>query len=70
MTCHGAKILGIFPTPGKSHYILESTLMKALVDAGHDVTIVSPFYEKYNSTGNGTYRQIVLTGLAEAQKGW
>lgn len=69
MTCHGAKILGIFPTPGKSHYILESTLMRALVNAGHDVTIVSPFYENYNYTGNGSYRQIVLTGIAEAQKG-
>lgn len=43
--------------------------MKALVDVGHDVTIVSPFYEEYNITGNGSYRQIVLTGIAEAQKG-
>ncbi|XP_066253000.1 UDP-glucosyltransferase 2-like [Euwallacea similis] len=66
--CQTARILGIFPTPGKSHYILESTLMKALVDAGHDVTIVSPFEEEHNSKGNGTYRQIVLTGIAEAQK--
>ncbi|XP_019754233.2 UDP-glucosyltransferase 2 [Dendroctonus ponderosae] len=64
----GAKILGIFPTPGRSHYILESTLMRALSDAGHQVTIVSPFHEPYQSAGNGSYRQIVLTGVAEAQK--
>ncbi|KAL1490671.1 hypothetical protein ABEB36_013328 [Hypothenemus hampei] len=63
-----AKILGIFPTPGRSHYILESTLMTALVDAGHEVTIVSPFYEEYKFTGNGSYRQIILTGIEEAQK--
>ncbi|CAG9762345.1 unnamed protein product [Ceutorhynchus assimilis] len=65
--CRAAKILGIFPTPGKSHYILESTLMKALVDAGHDVTIVSPFYEEYQFNGNGSYRQIILTGFLEEQ---
>ncbi|XP_050310088.1 UDP-glucosyltransferase 2-like [Anthonomus grandis grandis] len=66
--CQSARILGIFPTPGRSHYILESTLMTALVEAGHDVTIVTPFYEDYQTNGTGTYRQIVLTGVAEQQK--
>ncbi|XP_076249991.1 UDP-glucosyltransferase 2-like isoform X2 [Rhynchophorus ferrugineus] len=60
-----AKILGIFPVPGRSHYILESTLMKALADSGHHVTIVSPFKEDYKSK-NGSYNEIVLTGFLEA----
>lgn len=39
--------------------------MKALANAGHDVTIVSPFGEKYQSE-KGSYREIVLTGFLEA----
>nr|AVT42215.1 UDP-glucuronosyltransferase 40AC1 [Lissorhoptrus oryzophilus] len=62
----GAKILGLFPVPGKSHYILESTLMKALADVGHDVTLVSPFPKENYQPVNGTYREIVLTGFLEA----
>ncbi|XP_065223736.1 UDP-glucosyltransferase 2-like isoform X2 [Planococcus citri] len=39
----GAKILGIFPYPLRSHFASTSSAMKSLVDAGHQVTIVSPF---------------------------
>lgn len=38
-----AKILGIFPVPSKSHYILGSALMKALAKKGHNVTFVNPY---------------------------
>ncbi|XP_038117139.1 UDP-glycosyltransferase UGT4 [Culex quinquefasciatus] len=38
-----AKILGIFPTPSKSHWILGSALMRELALDGHEVTDVSPF---------------------------
>lgn len=41
-----AKILGIFPTMSKSHYFVGESLMKALVDAGHEVTVISPFVQK------------------------
>ncbi|XP_065223734.1 UDP-glucosyltransferase 2-like [Planococcus citri] len=40
---YGAKILGIFPIPFRSHFASTSSVMKSLVDAGHEVTIVSPF---------------------------
>ncbi|KAF2881573.1 hypothetical protein ILUMI_24608, partial [Ignelater luminosus] len=40
---NGAKILAIFNFPSKSHHILGSTLLKALADRGHQVTMISPY---------------------------
>lgn len=58
----GAKILGVFPFPAPSHYMLGSTLMKGLAEAGHDVTMVSPFVEK-NPPEKGTYTEVVLDDI-------
>lgn len=63
-----AKILGVFPMTARSHYILGSSLMRALAEKGHDVTVISPFGEK-TFPKNGSYRDIVLTGLAEEHDG-
>ena len=66
----GAKILGIFPVPAPSHYILGSSLMRGLAEKGHDVTFISPFPEK-NPPKNGTYTDVLLTGfweMAESNK--
>lgn len=38
-----AKILGVFPFPGVSHYILASKIMKGLAEAGHDITMITPY---------------------------
>lgn len=54
-----ARILGIFPSPGKSHFFLGQALMKALAEKGHDVTIVSAFGEK-TPPKNHPYRDIVI----------
>jgi glucuronosyltransferase len=43
---HGAKILGVFPMPAKSHMTIHSALMKELARRGHQVTVFSPFPEK------------------------
>jgi len=43
----GANILGIFPMPAKSHMTIHSTLMTELARRGHQVTVFSPFPEKY-----------------------
>jgi len=43
----GANILGIFPMPAKSHMTVQSALMKELARRGHQVTVFSPFPEKY-----------------------
>lgn len=32
-----ARILGVFPTPSKSHWILGSSLLKELASDGHEV---------------------------------
>jgi hypothetical protein len=61
---HSARILGVFPAPVPSHYILSNTLMKGLAEKGHDVTMVSPFVDKIPPK-NGSYTNIVLTGFAE-----
>ncbi|XP_037038185.1 UDP-glycosyltransferase UGT4-like isoform X2 [Bradysia coprophila] len=37
------RILGIFHTHSKSHYIAGGALMKGLAEKGHDVTVISPF---------------------------
>ncbi|KAF2890120.1 hypothetical protein ILUMI_14894, partial [Ignelater luminosus] len=42
----GIRILGIFPAPSYSHFILGHTLMKELASRGHEVTVISPFPQK------------------------
>ncbi|XP_028135382.1 UDP-glycosyltransferase UGT5 [Diabrotica virgifera virgifera] len=61
---NGARILGVFVMSTNSHYVLSNTLMRGLAEAGHDVTMVSPYYDK-KPVQNGTYRNIVLTGFVE-----
>ncbi|XP_063921312.1 UDP-glycosyltransferase UGT5-like [Zophobas morio] len=60
-----AKILGVFSIPGRSHYLLGATLMKALAEKGHDVTMISSFGEKEPPKTKGTYRDIVVTEVIE-----
>lgn len=47
LLCHGIsesyKILGIFHTFSKSHYIAGGALMKGLAAKGHDVTVISAY---------------------------
>ncbi|ENN70578.1 UDP-glycosyltransferase UGT5 [Dendroctonus ponderosae] len=59
-----ARILGIFPMPGISHYILTSKLMKGLAEAGHDVVMVSPYGMK-DPPKNGKYTDVILDDFAE-----
>ncbi|KAL1491842.1 hypothetical protein ABEB36_012377 [Hypothenemus hampei] len=55
------KILGVFYFPGVSHNILSSKLMKGLVAAGHDVTMIATLPMKDVPKG-GTYREILVEG--------
>jgi len=41
----GARILGVFPFPAKSHMIPTRVLMLELAGRGHQVTEVTPFLE-------------------------
>ncbi|CAG9769432.1 unnamed protein product [Ceutorhynchus assimilis] len=58
------RILTVFFSPGMSHYILGSKLVKGLLNAGHEVTMISPF-EMKDVPKNGTLKDIVLTELSE-----
>ncbi|XP_012258117.3 uncharacterized protein LOC105687230 [Athalia rosae] len=60
----GAKILGLFPYPGRSHLSITSSLMHGLARKGHNVTAFVP-----NATGLGTpnykeinYKAVPVTG--------
>nr|XP_023012474.1 UDP-glucuronosyltransferase 2C1-like [Leptinotarsa decemlineata] len=68
MTCFGNcfNILVVFPMPAPSHFILGNALARGLAEAGHDVTMVSP-YEDKNPPKNGKYSNIVLEGNTQAQ---
>ncbi|GAB0095864.1 UDP-glucuronosyltransferase [Sergentomyia squamirostris] len=48
---HGYKILGLFPHAGESHYQIFQPIMKALAEAGHEVTVLSHFPERGNISG-------------------
>lgn len=62
---NGVRILGIFTTPLGSHYILGSTLMKALAEKGHDVTLVTGY--KGNKVEN--VRHVIIDGVKEQMEG-
>lgn len=40
------KILGIFPPPVKSHFVVGEVLLKVLADRGHQVDVVNHFPQK------------------------
>jgi glucuronosyltransferase len=54
------RILGLFPHPGISHFHFFQPVMKALAEAGHEVTVVSHFPEKDPPQN---YKDIPLSGL-------
>lgn len=39
----GAKVLGVLPFGTKSHFAIGHAIVKALVDAGHEATVISPY---------------------------
>ncbi|PSN46991.1 hypothetical protein C0J52_17349 [Blattella germanica] len=45
-TGNAARILGVFPYNGKSHFLMFEVLMKALSARGHEVEVVSHFPQK------------------------
>lgn len=62
---NGANILVVFPLAGGSHYILGSGVTRVLVEAGHDVTLISAFEQKDPPKNGGKWTDVVLTGFVE-----
>lgn len=44
--CDGARILGIFPLSGRSHFTVGEQLMKILAKNGHQVDMISHYPQK------------------------
>nr|XP_040224877.2 UDP-glycosyltransferase UGT5-like [Anopheles coluzzii] len=61
----GAKILAVFPTSSRSHYIVGSALMKELARRGHEVSVINPFPQKKPLKN---YRDIDVSGSEELVK--
>lgn len=57
-----AKILGIFPSPGYSQFMLGERLVLELVNRGHEVTVISPFNSSRNANN---YTLVHVSGLVE-----
>lgn len=66
--CNGYKLLVVFPMASRSHFNLGSALARGLANAGHDVTLLSPYDDNYVPT-NGTYRPVVLNEILEKFNG-
>jgi glucuronosyltransferase len=62
---YGFKVLGVFPFRAKSHFIVGSAIIKSLHEAGHEITVISPFPLK-NSIPR--YRDISLADYMERNK--
>jgi len=43
---NGLKVLGVLPFGSKSHFAIGEAIIKTLVDAGHEATVISPFPQK------------------------
>ncbi|KAJ3642498.1 hypothetical protein Zmor_025269 [Zophobas morio] len=65
-TTNSARILGIYPLPGHSHYHLARALFRELAERGHDVTVINAFGEK-DPPKIGKYRDILLPGLFDQE---
>ncbi|CAH0678009.1 unnamed protein product [Spodoptera exigua] len=48
-SCDGYKILVVFSTPNPSHGILGDNMVRHLLDAGHEVTYLTPYIETQNN---------------------
>lgn len=42
----GYKVLGVMPFGSNSHFAIGHSIVKTLLDAGNEVTVISPFPQK------------------------
>ena len=56
----GLKILAILPFPSKSHWLVGHEIVKTLVDAGHEATVLTAFPMK---SPIKNYEEIDISGV-------
>lgn len=54
------KVLGILPMGSKSHYAIGSSVVDALYQAGHEVTVITPFP---SDKPKENYREVSMADL-------
>ncbi|XP_072933658.1 uncharacterized protein [Epargyreus clarus] len=63
--CEGYKILVVFPHPARSHGNLGNGLVRHLLNAGHEVTYITPFMDQILHQ-NVTYVDVTCTNIGVA----
>lgn len=58
----GLKILGILPFPSKSHWLVGHEIIKTLVEAGHEATVLTIYPSK---TPMKNYEEIDISEIAK-----
>ncbi|XP_022209927.2 UDP-glycosyltransferase UGT5 [Drosophila obscura] len=64
--CNGYKFLMVLNSPGRSHFNVGHALAKGLVQAGHQITVVSVFPLKEPMPG---YEDIIVPNIIQVMKG-
>ncbi|XP_065216826.1 UDP-glucosyltransferase 2-like [Planococcus citri] len=59
----GAKILGIFPMPVKSHFTCNNAIMKSLIEANHEVTVITSFPEQASAENYSSIIDVSAKGM-------
>lgn len=60
------RILGILPFGSKSHFAIGHSILKTLKEAGHKLTVISPFPEKKSSNN---YHDVNISRILERFQG-
>lgn len=45
-TIDSLKVLGVLPMGSNSHFAIGNSIIKALVEAGHEATVIAPYPQK------------------------
>lgn len=62
---YSLKVLGVLPFGSKSHFAIGSSIINTLHEAGHEVTVISPFPKK---TPVPKYKDISIEDVMEKQE--
>lgn len=60
-----AKILAVFPFPGRSQYILVQPFLKTLAERGHKLTVINAYPGKENIEN---YRDVAVLEIHKIQE--
>lgn len=58
----GYKVLGVLPFGSSSHFAVGHSILKSLLDAGNEITVISPFPKK---TLTENYRDISIKDVLD-----